>query len=175
MNELTDIELVELARNDNEEAKLELFRRCSDVLSYSIRKTKIRCYNLNEYDIEDVSSECALAVMEAIKLYNPSRGAAFKHFLKFVIRTKLYNYIETRIEQRTTFSLDSKEEELKIKEIAAPHKLEDLVRDLTIKVKNDRDKEIIELFLAGMLQTDIADEFKISKARVRQIIKECIK
>jgi RNA polymerase sigma factor (sigma-70 family) len=164
---LTDNELIELARNDSEEAKLELYARCKNVITYSVRRAKIQCWDLNQSDVEDLTSECWIAVMEAIKLYKPERGASFAHFLKFVIRPKFYKFIEKRIEISDNVLVDYKLETI----MAA----EDITRDLTIKVKNERDRYIIELFLAGMRQTDIADEMKITRGRVNQIIKECIK
>lgn len=167
MTELTDEELVNLARQESEEAKLELFERCKSVMSYSIRKARIQCWDMNKCDVEDLTSECWIAVMEAIKLYKPDRGASFSHFLKFIIRTRFYKFIEKRIE-----TADNIVDDFKLETIRAA---EDVTRDLTIKVKNEREKQIVELFLAGMRQADIAVEMKITRGRVWQIIKECIK
>lgn len=173
MKDLTDQELVNLARSDNEEAKEELFRRSKDTITYSIRRYKAGFYKgLNPADIEDLSSECSIAVMDAINKYDGERGAGFTHFLKYTIKRRLYKWVENRVEDDNNVAHVS---EATMNNIAAPHLLDQIRRDLIISVKNERDRYIIDLFLQGMRQTEIADEFKITKGRVNQIIKECIK
>lgn len=173
LNELTDQELVNKARENCEEAKEELFNRSKDVISYSIRRYKAGFYKgLNETDLEDLSSECSIAVMNAIALYNSERGAGFKQFLKFTIKRRLYKWVEDRVEEDNNVAHVS---ELTLNRIPVDDRLEEIKRDLTITVKNERDRKIIGLFLEGMRQTDIADEFKITRSRVNHIIKECIK
>lgn len=168
MNQLTDIELINLARNDDEDAKNELFKRSKDVISYSVRKTKIQCWGLNSFDVEDIISECHIAVMEAIKLYNPEKGAGFPHFLKFVIRTKLYKITESRIADSKILALD-----VDLRNVRAA---ENIMRDLTIKTKNKKQEIIVGMYLTGgFSQTDIAEELGITKGYVHNVIKECIK
>lgn len=165
---ITDVELVERAKNDDEAAKEELFKRCEQVISYNVVKYKsLHWGRLQKSDVEDLISECHIAVMESIRLYKPDRGSSFSNFSKFVIRTRLLRFLEKKSELEK-----DQVDNVILEKIIAP---DDYTRDLTIKVTNERDRKIINLFLDGMRQTDIADEFKITRARVNQIIKECIK
>lgn len=167
MKDLSDTELIELVKSDNEEAKEELYRRCKEVISYSVRVHRLRCWKATRFDVEDIVSECHIALMEATKFYDSSRGASFPHYLKFVIRRRLYNYIENRIEDSKNVVRGARLDLIK-----AP---EDFRRDLTIKCRTAKEKAIVELYLAGMIQSDIAKELNVTKGWISQTIKRCIK
>jgi len=168
MNKMTDSELVELAKADSESAKEELILRCKDVISYNVVKYKSMYWgNLNRFDIEDLVTECHIAVLEAINLYDSKRGASFATFSKFIIRTKLLDFLKNKIKQTRNISQD-----IKLERLAAPV---DITRDLTITVKNERDREIVDLLLQGMRKTDIAKQFGLTRMAITLIIRKCIK
>lgn len=168
MTKLTDSELIDLARKDDEVAKEELFERCKDVISYHVVKYKGMYYGkLNKFDVEDLVSECHIAVMEAIKLYNPQRGAGFAHFSKFIIRTRILRFLNKGIEEAKNIIADTKLEFIK-----AP---QDIRQKLFIKTKNEREQKIVDLYLKGMTQQEISREIGISHAGVRKTLLRCIK
>ncbi len=179
MKNLTDSELVALAREDNEEAKEELFRRSKSVVSFSVRKYSGTFWKgLNEFDLEDLVSETSIGIMKAIRLYDSGRGASFNHFLKFIIRKELYNWVEKKIDysnNTVSYEIPNKGKKILKNKLIAPTTLLDLIKDLTIKTKTDREKRVVELYLAGMVQTDIAAEMGITRDGVCKIIKRCIK
>lgn len=160
---MTDNELVELARNDNEEAKEELFRRCKKVISFNVVKYKGMFYGPIEAD--DLIAECHIAVMEAILLYNPDRGANFSTFSGFIIRTRILQFLKHKTKQLKNEITDFELEKLPIKDNPIQY----------IRIKNglnERDKNIIKLFLEGEKQSDLARQFNVSRTRIGQIIKE---
>lgn len=168
MKQLSDSELINLAKDDNEEAKEELYKRSKEVISYSIGKYKSQFWSsVSKSDVEDLVSECNIAVMEAIKLYQPDRGSGFPHFLKFVIRTRLYKWVGKKIEIEQNVIPDTKLERLQ----ATP----DIRTQLLIRTSNDKEKRIVDLYLAGMIPADIAREMQLTKAWIGRVIKRCIK
>ena len=167
ISKMTDMELVELARQDNENAKEELLNRCRNVISYNVVKYKNMYHGrLNRFDVEDLIAECHIAVLEAILLYNPIRGAAFPTFSMFIIRKRLLTFLQKTSKQTRYIS------DVRLDRLPAA---EDITKDLTIKTNNDRDKEIVKLLLQGMRKADIARQFGLSRMAITKIIRKVIK
>lgn len=168
------MELVTLALGNTEEsssAREELLDRCKDVMSYHVQKYKMM-YNgrLNHFDVEDLVSECHIAVLESIKLYKPDRGSGFSNFAKFVIRNRIINLLKHKIVQNKVidFAIDVN----KVNH-AAPEPYEE--RQLTITATTERDKMIIAMVLDGYTQVEVAQKYGLTKGRVNQILKKYVK
>ena len=170
--DMSDSELIKLALSDNEPAKEELLYRCKDVMSYHLVKYKQLYFGqLNTYDVEDLVSECHIAVLESIKLYRPDKGSGFSNFAKFIIRSRLIDFLRKKSRQSRLidFSADINLVEATVEEVTNPM---DRINTSNI---SERDKRIIALILTGESQVDVAKIFGITKARVNQILKKCVK
>lgn len=165
---MTDQELVTLARLNDENAKLELIDRCKDVMSFGVSKYYRLCFN--SVDMEDLVSECHIAVLEAIKTYDETRGASFATFSKYSIRRRLYDFIERRVKTVKVVHIDDKY----LNRIKSPSTLQDVLRDLTINPKTKRDSDIIAMLLQGYTQQEVGTKFNLSKTQIRNILRESI-
>jgi len=168
-NDMNDAELVTLAKLNSEEAKLELINRCKDPISFLASKCQRMCFN--QVDLEDLISECHIAVLKAIETYDDSQGSSFAHYSKFFIRKRLYRFIEKRIKSVKIVHVEDKY----LERIKSPKTLQDVLRDLSINPKSKRDSDIIAMLLQGYNQTEVAEEFKLSRTRIRDILRESIK
>lgn len=173
---LSDMELVKLAVSDGEgsvEAKEELLNRCKDVLSFHIVKYKnTPSWRLNKDDIEDLISECHLAVLESIELYDPEkhRNSGFSNFAKFVIKNRIIDLFRRRIirNRMINFSVD-----ISTIDAIAP---EQVVREqLDLSGMSERNKLMIAMLLDGYTQVEVAQKFGMTKSGVNKILKRYIK
>jgi RNA polymerase sigma factor (sigma-70 family) len=173
---MNDMELVQLALSDSEEsieAKAELLDRCKDVTSYNVFKYKSMFYSqLNHFDVEDLVSECHIAVLESIKLYRPDRGSGFPNFAKIVIRTTILDFLKKRRIYNRVMNLKVDIADLNV---AAPE-IKRVELDSRIKSKMDRfteqEKQVIAMMLDGDSQTEIGVKMGVSKKRINNIVRK---
>lgn len=172
VKDLPDSELVSLALTGDGEAREEIIDRCKDVTSYAVQKySALSWRNLKPQDIEDLISECHVIVLESIELYNPNKGSGFPNFVKFIIRSKIVDFLRRRTRENKLFDY-AVDTSLLDKGIEPTEKLEDR---LNIKSLTEREKEIIALILTGESQTDVAKRFGVTKAMIGKILRKCVR
>ncbi len=172
---LNDMELVKLAVSDEEgsvEAKEELLNRCKDVLSFHIVKYKNTHFGrLNKFDIEDLISECHLAVLESIELYDPEkhRNSGFSNFAKFIIKNRIIDLFRRRITQNRVinFAVD-----ISTVDAIAPERVKE---QIDLPGMSERNKLLIAMLLDGYTQVEVGQKFGMSKHGVNKILKRYIK
>lgn len=90
---IEDSELVLFVREDNEDAKEEIFKKYIPLLCKEINRFKKRAFALG-IEEADLSQEAMLAFSYAINNYSEEENAKFITFATLCIRRKLSNYIE---------------------------------------------------------------------------------
>lgn len=166
---MDDASLVELAIQGNEEAKVELVDRCKEVISYHVMKYKqLSRVRLNQFDIDDLIGECYLATLQCITSYDGNRGASFPHYAKSMIKSRILDFLSRKVvkhERRRDYEAD-------LSSVANREKFN--MSDRILTRANERDKQIVALYLDGETQTAIAKKFGMHKTRIMQIIKVTI-
>jgi len=170
MSNLSDVDLVKMAREGDERATGELIDRCKDVKDYHLQKYK-RMYfgKLNQFDVEDLVSECHLAILESIRMYDLTVPHTFATYAKYAMRNRIINFLSRKVAKHLHNVVDDFDL-TKLESYDSKSPLSDL-----IETKLDgRERDIIELYVEGHSQVEIAQKFKLSKVRIGQIIKSCI-
>ena len=172
MSNLSDSELVKSARQGDESAVVELMNRCQEVKDYHLLKYR-RMYfgRLNHFDVEDLISECNIAILDAIKQYDVKVPHTFATYAKYAIRNRILNFLNRKIAKHVK-SLDPDYDLTLVESTASSEhsKLNELIN----KNLTGRDKRIIEMYLDGETNVDIGKKLGLTKARIGQIIKACI-
>ena len=170
---MDDMTLVQLALSDSEhsiEAREELLDRCKEVMSYHVVKYKAMYFGrLNRFDVEDLISECNIAVLESIELYDPSKGSGFPNFAKFIIRNKIIDLLRHKVVNNKI--MNYKVDVNRVNVLAPePYKEPQIV----INTDNQRNRFVIQMMLEGYTQTEVAKKFNISRILVYKILRKCI-
>lgn len=86
MNQYNDYELLYLIYECEEEALGILFKKYDPL----IRK-KLRDFRVDKYSYDDFYQECLIAMMVAIRTYNPFYDKSFTRYLELIITRKIMN------------------------------------------------------------------------------------
>ena len=87
---LSDTELIELYRDDDQWAFDEIFARYKKTVKFHAR-----FFYLTGGDIEDLIQEGMLGLVDAVKSYRDDRGASFATFADRCIRSKIIKAVES--------------------------------------------------------------------------------
>ncbi len=140
MNEINDYELVNLAQENNEDARNILFDKYTPLI---IKKSKdaLNMVNHHGIDIADIIQECYIAFDEAINNFNQDEAASFYTFSMLCVERRITNYIRTLNNKRSmvlneAVPLDESIDKL----LVADDNIED-----NFMVKSDESSRIIQL------------------------------
>ena len=86
MNQYNDYELLYLIYECDEEALGILFKKYDPL----IRK-KLRDFRIDKYSYDDFYQECLIALMVAIRTYNPFYSKSFMRYLELIVTRKIMN------------------------------------------------------------------------------------
>ena len=90
--EFQDEELVSMVKENNEEAKDELFKKYSYIIDIIISKYKKTIYALG-IDINEVKQEASLSFVDAIIKYSGNKDTSLPTFISLVVERKIQNCI----------------------------------------------------------------------------------
>lgn len=99
-------ELIVKSKNGDKDSISELIGTYENLI-----KKYVAHYFINGYEDEDLEQIAKLAVVEAIKIYDITKGANFTGFLDKVLRNKFVNLISKKSNQQVNISLQKENEE----------------------------------------------------------------
>jgi RNA polymerase sporulation-specific sigma factor len=178
LEKLNDVELVILAKNDNEQAIRILINRYRNLFLKIISK-----YYIANIDKEDLFSECLICLYIAIRDYNFNSKISFKTFLYFIIKKRIYALIRNcnrqkrnskefvELEKVNISIEDKKEVEYENKEVieSIKNKLSELeLKVLEKYLENYSVNEIANLLNFNLKVIDNA--FKRIKIKLKEVV-----
>lgn len=115
-------------------------------------------------DIEDLQQEGLLAIINAVRLYNPEKNKSFSSFATMCVRTKMIDAIRTATREKhrvlNIASSLSSEETMEILENSAVDGSETALDPLTIYLEEEKKTSFYEN-LSKLLTTDQIDLLKL--------------
>jgi len=151
--EVVEKELIELAKNNNEQAISILINKYKPLIVKISNK-----YKINGYDKEDIIQECIFSLYIAIRDYNFNSKLSFKTFLYFIIKKRIYSIIRNSNRQkRIKDFIELKENINLIEDNKVLEKIEN--KEVIEKVKDklsELESKVLELYLDNYTINEIA-------------------
>lgn len=173
-----DSELVYMIKENNEDAKEELYKKYSALIHKEINRFKTKALSLG-IEYSDLMQEALLGFMNAVNTYDEDNEAKFITYATMCIRRKLLNYIEkySSIKSQTmnnALSLDDDNSLLRfIKDTNEKEPLNsviytELVKEINekIAVLNETEKTILEYAISGLKAEEIAEKLEMPVKKV---------
>lgn len=96
LSEMSDDELVTLSNEDNQEAFACLLGRYGSM----IHAKAVAKWRLCGCDVDDLSQEAAIGFFNAVKSYDPSKGAAFRTYAEVCVERVLVSVVRAYVSHK---------------------------------------------------------------------------
>ena len=181
--EYPDNQVLELIRDNNEEAKEYLYEKYKHIVDIIVNKYKSSAYYLS-MDMNELKQEALLGFSDALVSYNPEKDASLPTFISLCVERKIHNYIRKEDTQkakmlREAYSLDYTygEDGSTLKEVIPDNGTtpeEDIeareeVSHLKEKINDilsDNEREVYKLLINEFSYDDIASILEITPKQV---------
>ena len=181
--EYPDNQVLELIRDNSEEAKEYLYEKYKYIVDIIVNKYKSSAYYLS-MDMNELKQEALLGFSDALVSYDPDKDASLPTFISLCVERKIHNYIrkeETSKSKRVreSYSLDytygedgstlkevipdngnTPEEDIEAKETV--EHLKEKIND----VLSDNEREVYKLLINEFSYDDIASILEITPKQV---------
>ena len=181
--EYPDNQVLELIRDNSEEAKEYLYEKYKYIVDIIVNKYKSSAYYLS-MDMNELKQEALLGFSDALVSYDPDKDASLPTFISLCVERKIHNYIrkEETIKAkmlREAYSLDytygedgstlkevipdngnTPEEDIEAKETV--EHLKEKIND----VLSDNEREVYKLLINEFSYDDIASILEITPKQV---------
>ena len=170
------IDLVNSAKEDNEQAFEQLLKKYQHLLSSMSNQYSNMCPSSSSSEKEDFLQEAKIAFYNAIKSYDPAQGRTFGAYAKICIRYRLISRVRFLNSKKRR-----KEEELKSPGAHSPRS--DVVQDGIVKgedrkalckkafeVLSKYEYRIFEMYFSGMKAKEIASKINKSEKSINNAI-----
>lgn len=167
-NNLSDIELVNLAKNSDEGAFRELVLR----YLYLIRSVAAN-YKESSLEPDDLVQEGLLGLLSAVKSYDETKGAAFKSYAGICVKNKIVSAVRTALSDKNKILNDSvfldDESELSANQLFEPEAViisQEAAENLQTAIKQnltELEKKVLSLYLLGYSYAEISSRLCINE------------
>ena len=148
---------------------------------------KLVYYTLKRYyptfrDDEDIIQCGRIGLWRAIKTFDPSRGLFSTHAV-LMIRCEIRKHLRSEAKKQEFGNIRSLDEPI-LADSGSPVYLHEIIADpkdnfieveydisFMQKILSERDFKILQLYIAGYKETEIAEEYKMTRSNVSRIIK----